>query len=80
MSDGPPDDPFRAEDPRAAEREARRREREERRKARSSGARRSLGSSAPRTVPGDMAWSDVPPEDPFRAEDPRAAEARGAPA
>jgi len=43
MSDLPPDDPFRAEDPRAAERAARRREREERRKARSSGARKSLG-------------------------------------
>ena len=72
MSDESDRDPFREDDPRAAEREARRREREARRRARSEGTRRSLadrvkGGSEPPGPPAeappaadhhDDEWSD----------------------
>jgi cell division protein YceG involved in septum cleavage len=52
VNDTPDDlDPFRAGDPRAAEREARRREREARRRARSEGSRRSLADRVEDAAP-----------------------------
>ena len=80
--DLPEDDPFRAEDPRAAEREARRREREAKRRTRSGGARRSLGervSGALGGVPGRARVTHLvsgcpvaePPPEPAPAEPPK---------
>ena len=60
MSDVPDKDPFREQDPRAAEREARRREREEKRRRRSAGARRSLADR----VSGAMGGSPADPQEP----------------
>jgi hypothetical protein len=57
-----PDDPFRAEDPRAAEREARRRAREERRRKKGVGARKSLADRVSGAIGGGAAEPQQPQE------------------